>query len=127
MTKATDERAMVSDDVSGPTTRQCFSLVSQSRFYDDTNDPPLVYDDRGNMTTAQYLELVRGVRKPTTNDPETVDVRQVGACYIASVGRVRVAGACPLGALALACEWAMVRRVRQVVTNVRWSYVRPCS
>jgi len=125
--KVTGERAMVSDDASEPTLSQWFSLVSQSRLYDDTNDPPLVYDDRGNMTTAQYLELVRGVRKPTTNDPETVDVRQVGACYIASVGRVRVAGACPLGALALACEWAMVRRVRQVVTNVRWNYMRPCS
>lgn len=45
-------------------------------------------------------------------DRSMVGVVRVGRGYIASVGRVRVAGACPLGALALACEWAGVLGVR---------------
>ncbi len=43
---------------------------------------------------------------------DCLNVSRVGRGYVASVGRVRVAGACPLGALALACEWAGVLGVR---------------
>lgn len=110
--KATDERANGSECVSEPTTPQWFSGVSQL----------------GHARARQRVHLERVHRlERTWNDLERVSVSRVGACYVASVGRVRVAGACPLGVLALACEWAMVRRVRQVVTNVRWNYMRPCA
>ena len=110
--KVTGERANGSECVSEPTTPQWFSGVSQL----------------GHARARQRVHLERVHRlERTWNDLERVSVSRVGACYVASVGRVRVAGACPLGVLALACEWAMVRRVRQVVTNVRWNYMRPCA
>jgi hypothetical protein len=121
------ERANGSECVSGPTTPQCFSGVSRPKRASGAK-PELLR--RWYPATCEWGELVmqvpepgvmyaQGERKPVPKPPQTVSVSRIGACYVASVGRVRVAGACPLGALALACEWAMVRRVRQVVTNVR--------
>lgn len=50
----------------------------------------------------------RGERKPLPKPSQSVSVSRIGRVYIASVGRVRVAGSCPLRALAEACEWARV-------------------
>lgn len=89
--KATDERAGESECVSGPTTRQCFSGVSQL----------------GHARARQRAQLERVHRlERTTNDPACMSVSRVGRVYVASVGRVRVASGCPLRALADACEWA---------------------
>ena len=99
--KATDERAMVGECVSEPTLPQCFSGVSQDAIWG-------VATDRVPVPWVLPCRMPQGERKPPTNDPETVSVSRVGTCYVASIGRVRVAGACPLRALADACEWSRV-------------------
>ena len=97
MMKATDERANVSECVSGPTTRQCFSPMSQDAAFVTTTD-----------RSSVRRKMPHNERKRTTNDPACVSVSRIGRVYVASVGRVRVAGACPLLAMADACEWARV-------------------
>lgn len=95
MLKATDERAGESECVSGPTLSQCFSLMSLDAACVTTTD-----------RSSVRRRMPQGERKPLTNDPETVNVFRIGSVFIASVGRVRVAGGCPLRSLADACEWA---------------------
>ena len=98
--------------VSESTPHQCFSPSIQWGVAASPIPVPWVLpcpDPRG---------VSQGERKPLPKHPDTVSVSRVGACYVASVGRVRVAGACPLASLALACEWAGVLGVR---------VMRPCS
>lgn len=88
---ATNERAMVGECVSEPTLSQCFSGVSQL----------------GHARARQRVQLDRVHRlERASNELERVSVSRAGGVFIASVGRVRVAGRCPLRALAEACEWA---------------------
>lgn len=114
--KATGERAGVSECVSGPTTRQWFSVMSRSKRA-PVAKPELLR--RWYPATCEWGELVmqvpepgvvyaQGERKPLPKPPQTVSVFRIGSVFIASVGRVRVAGACPLRALADACEWSRV-------------------
>ena len=92
--------------VSEPTLPQCFSPSIQWGVAASPIPVPWV------LPCPDPRSVPRGERKPVTNDPDTVSVSRVGARYVASVGRVQVAGACPLASLALACEWASVLGVR---------------
>jgi hypothetical protein len=114
--KATGKRAMERECVSGSTLSQCFSTMSRTNRVTDAK--PLLlrrwYPETctwGELT-LQVPELgvmyAQGERKPLPKPPETVSVSRIGACYVASVGRVRAVSGCPLVALADACEWARV-------------------
>ena len=96
----------VGECVSESTPHQCFSPSIQWGVAASPIPVPWV------LPCPDPRRVSQDERKPVTNDSETVGVSRVGACYVASVGRVRVAGACPLGALAQACEWAGVLGVR---------------
>ncbi len=98
--------ANVGECVSEPTPSQCFSPSIQWGVAASPIPVPWV------LPCPDPRSVPRGERKPVTNDSETVSVSRVGRGYVASVGRVRVAGACPLASLALACEWAGVLGVR---------------
>lgn len=125
--KATDERAGVSECESASTSPQCFSPMSQTsmspvmrRMMENASCPycrDMGYDAMyglfldgacgvcGGWYTMGHRMPPRAFPAPT-NDPDAMGVVRVGRGYVASVGRVRVASACPLRALADACEWS---------------------
>jgi hypothetical protein len=111
--RATGERVMVGECVSESTSHQCFSTTDQttlSQCFSLTSQDAIwgVAADRVPVPWVLPCRMPESERKPLPKHPESVGVVQVGACYVASVGRVRVAGACPLVALAQACEWSRV-------------------
>lgn len=71
-----------------------------------------------NVDALRLMNERLGAVDASTDDRWTVGASRVGACYVASVGRVRVAGACPQEAVALACECAVSERGRAEAVRV---------
>ena len=115
MRKRDESGAKAGECVSEPTLHQCFSPSVRSSCVCRSS---IVWGllqgvDAGVCgVCGRWVGVSHGERKASTNDSESVSVSRVGGVYVASVGRVRVAGACPLLSLAQACEWASALVVR---------------